>query len=52
MERYPSSSKLYKVYGRFVEEVQHNAPLANRCYAEHDKLGANEMSFSVLASGS
>lgn len=42
LERYPASAKLARAYGRFCEDVRHAAGAANRCYAQADKLGANE----------
>ncbi len=34
MERYPNNGKLLRVYGKFLEDVKHDVPAAQRVYAE------------------
>ena len=34
IERYPNNGKLLRVYGKFLEDVKHDAPAAQRVYAE------------------
>lgn len=53
MDRYPTNGKLFKCYGRFLEEVRNDMGGAQRAYAEAHRLGAqgNLMGMDLDMSG-
>ncbi|KAG2446966.1 hypothetical protein HYH02_008120 [Chlamydomonas schloesseri] len=47
MERYPNNGKLLRVYGKFLEDVKHDAPAAQRVYAEAARNGGGDAIMSL-----
>ncbi|PNW76743.1 hypothetical protein CHLRE_11g469500v5 [Chlamydomonas reinhardtii] len=47
IERYPNNGKLLRVYGKFLEDVKHDAPAAQRVYAEAARNGGGDAIMSL-----
>ncbi|EFJ46271.1 hypothetical protein VOLCADRAFT_93382 [Volvox carteri f. nagariensis] len=47
LERYPTNGKLLRCYGKFLEDVRHDAPAAARVYAEAARCGGADAIMSL-----
>ncbi|KAG2432252.1 hypothetical protein HXX76_009170 [Chlamydomonas incerta] len=47
IERYPANGKLLRVYGKFLEDVKHDVPAAQRVYTEAARNGGGDAIMSL-----
>ncbi|GFR45040.1 hypothetical protein Agub_g6410 [Astrephomene gubernaculifera] len=47
LERYPTNGKLLRCYGKFLEDVKHDAAAASRVYAEATRNGGGDAIMSL-----
>lgn len=51
LERYPSSGRLLRAYGRFLEWVRNEPSMAQRCYTEALRKGMGESLMALVGAG-